>query len=688
MSQILKTVIGLTFLAYFFVPSIAQAQDFPSVKELEKKAEYALKLGDSYSALDFYAQAAEQAPDNNQVLFKLGELQLATRDYASAKTTFKKIYESNASEFLLAKFYYGQMCKRTGEYELAQKLLKEFTKEYRGENTYFYKSFAKVEAEGAELAQALLKNSSSYTVSHPGSEINSAYTEFSPIYVTSEKVIFASLRADSILSFKASKSAKKLDARARFYTAKKEADSWKLSGELEGPFNELGVETGNGAFSPDSQRFYFTRCNLDKEQKMICQIYKSTKQNGKWSNPEKLSNKINVEGYTSTHPSVATHSRTGGDLLFFASDRIPSRGGLDIWSSYYDAKRDRWQTAKNLGRRVNSIGDEMTPFYDPVFDYLYFSSDGWPGVGGLDIFRVKGEDDKFSSYPENLGFPINSGADDMYYFIDYSTNKGFIVSNRIGSISLKNPTCCDDIFEFNLDRSLVFGLGGFTYFKAEEDTSEQKEVLKNATVRLFKGTSKIPVAETTSDENGYYFFNIDPKSDYHVEISKENFLSSMSPNISTKSLLVSDTLQLSKSVLMPRTKKAIRIKNIYYEYDSDKLTKASEAVLDSTIFKILTANPRVVLEIGSHTDSKGSDSYNLQLSHNRASSVVRYLIDKGIKADRLQAKGYGETSPIASNTHPDGSDNPEGRAQNRRTEFKIIGELKVDEDEELSIYKD
>lgn len=680
MPQVLRTLFFSALITFFFI-SDSGAQDFPTIKELEKKAEYALKHGDVYTALDLYEKAASKDPANVAVVYKLGELQLATRDYASAQKSFKKVYEQNSEEYKLAKYYYGLMCKRMGEYEVAETLLKEFSKEYRGTDTYYYKTLAKNEAEGATLAMSLLGQSSTYTVTHPGAGINSAYTDFSPIYLSEKEMVFASLKADSVLSYESSKSPKKLDARARFYLAKKENETWETVGEWKEPFNEMGIETGNGAFSPDSLRFYFTKCEVNKEHKVICQIYKSNKKNGKWTNPEKLPESINAEGYTATHPAVAIYSRTGGDLLFFASDRLPSKGGLDLWSAYYDVKRDRWQAPKNLGRRVNSVGDDMTPFYDPVFGYLYFSSDGWPSVGGLDIFKVQGTDGKFRSYPENLGFPVNSSADDMYYFIDYNSNKGFIVSNREGSISLKSPTCCDDIFEIAVDRSLVFGLDGNTYYKEEGDTSDNKFVMENATVRLFKGESKIPVAETKSDNEGFYFFNLNPKTDYHITVSKVGYLSFKSDIITTKNLLVSDTLHQPSIVLIPKTKKAIRVKNIYYNYDSDELTEASKSVLDTTVYKIMESNPNIVLEIGAHTDSKGSDSYNLKLSEGRAKSVVKYLIQKGIQPERLKAKGYGETIPIAPNENPDGSDNPEGRAQNRRTEFKIVGELESSEDE-------
>lgn len=691
MSQILITSISLLyrglilFVLIFLFQLNLVAQDISTAKETQKKAEYALKQGDTYTALDLYDKAAKKKNVDDQILFRLGELQVLTRDYNSAYNTFKSLYEKNYEGYPLSKYYYGLMSKRLGEYEKAEGLLQEFSKEYRGTDVYYYKSFSKNAAEGAKLAQDLLKQSSNYEVQHAGMDVNSAYTEFSPLYLSPSEMIFASLKADSVISYDPSKLKKKEEYRARFYYAQKEGDNWKNKGEYTGPFNIKDVETGNGTFSPDSQRFYFTRCNLNKEQKMICEIYKSEKKNGKWSNPEKLPETINKPGFTATHPAVTTYSRGGGDLLYFVSDRIPSRGGLDIWYSYHDQRRNKWQMPRNLGRRVNSFGDDMTPFYDEVFGYLYFSSDGWPGVGGLDIYKVKGEEGKYRSYPENLGFPVNSGADDMYFTIDYSSNKGFIVSNREGSISLKSPTCCDDIFEISIDRSLVFGLDGNVYYKEEGDTSDNKFVLKNATVRLVRAGSDIPVGETQSDENGFFFFPLNKESDYFITVSKEGFFTYKSDVITTKGLLVSDTLHHPAIVLIPKTEKAIKIDNIYYEYDSDKLTEASKATIDTTVYKILLANPDVVLEIGSHTDSRGSDEYNLRLSQGRALSVVNYLIEKGVSNKRLKAKGYGETEPIAPNTHPDGSDNPEGRAKNRRTAFKVIGSIKLD-DEDYSIY--
>ncbi|MCB0429984.1 MAG: OmpA family protein [Flavobacteriales bacterium] len=335
----------------------------------------------------------------------------------------------------------------------------------------------------------------------------------------------------------------------------------------------------------------------------------------------------------------------------------------------------------------------MTPSYDIETRTMYFSSDGYPSLGGLDIFKVPGEKSRWKK-AENMGYPLNSSADDLYYTISKDRSEGFFVSNRPGGVALKNPTCCDDIYSLKWTKYIRVALAGKVFQVDDSSKVESIEQIlqkgSNADQEKFKPVERAVVSlflldpsgeeepmfikSDTTDANGDYSITMEQGQDYRVTISKDEYLS-RSNNFSTKSFTKSDTLKWNAPIVAIPPEPII-IRNIYYHFDKSNLTDSAMMTIDTTIYRIMTENPEIVAEISSHTDSRGTDTYNEKLSQKRAESVVKYLISKGIASERLKAKGYGESKPLAPNENPDGSDNPEGRAKNRRTEFKVIGRIK------------
>jgi outer membrane protein OmpA-like peptidoglycan-associated protein len=327
---------------------------------------------------------------------------------------------------------------------------------------------------------------------------------------------------------------------------------------------------------------------------------------------------------------------------------------------------------------------------------MYFSSNGWPSIGGMDIFKTQGELTQFST-PENIGFPINSSVDDIYYVVSKSRDGGFFVSNRKGTVALLNETCCDDIFEYRWADFINVAVTGKIYaikdssiydqlekqldvnnYIADIDSvSEKVNLLPNQRVDLYlvqDNHERIFIKSTTTNDNGEYFFNLEPKKNYKIVVDNYG-LFNKELSVTTTNVTHSDTLHADAMYINIIPLEPVVIKNIYYEYNKWNLTDSSKTILDNTILKIMMDNPRIVVEISSHTDSVSGEEYNMKLSQKRAESAVNYLIDKGIDKERLVAKGYGKSKPIAPNTNPDGTDNPDGRQKNRRTEFKIIGSL-------------
>lgn len=317
----------------------------------------------------------------------------------------------------------------------------------------------------------------------------------------------------------------------------------------------------------------------------------------------------------------------------------------------------------------------MTPFISKSNGKLYFSSDGHPGNGGLDIFESVGQRSRWEE-PKNLENEINTPADELYYVLNPMASGGVFASNR--NTKNRKKYCCDDLFEFKSTDSIRLMLKG----KIKQLASEKSKELIGAKVKIFRkdksGEERYFQTLTITNDQGEFTLPLEPNQDYIVRVEKEGYLSE-EKELSTKNQL-SNKVYKSDFSLSEISEKAFQLEDIYYEYGKAELTQETYQSIDSTLLKIMQQNPEIIIEIGAHTDSKGSEGYNQNLSQRRAESVVKYLRKKGIEKSRLKAKGYGESQPVAPNTKPDGSDNPEGRALNRRTEFKVIGEIELEED--------
>jgi len=646
----------------------------------------ALKAGDYYTAVDFLEQFMRHQPENFKIALKLADAYRLSRDYPNAELWYTKVYESDPEGYVNVLFYLGQMQKCQAKYDEASTNFVKFYKAVKGQDDDESKDFRILvsnEIKGCELAKVLMDSMPlNVNIAHLDTTINRPYVEMSPLPIGDSTLMYASLRADKSVYYSTDDDTVKRPVR-KFYYAGKEGAKWAFEGEMPGPFNLDEVNTANGAYSPDKKRFYFTRCEKNGKGKMICAIYVSSFSEGKWQEPVKLDESINLKDYTSTQPAVGTDSKKGKDVLYFVSDREDkSRGGLDIWCSVFDSSRNAYSPPRNLGPKINSVGDEMTPFYDNKTRTLYYSSNGFPGMGAMDIFKSTGE---LSTWVpnENIGYPINSSADDIYYVLGDKKEEGFFVSNRKGTIALRHPTCCDDIFSFKYLDFINIAIRGEVFESSDDSLAGQKvsDVVLSLYLVDSETKQQIFAASDTTGGAGDYLVQLNAGKEYKLVASKEGYLSTPY-SFSTRKIHVSDTLIKDFTIpKIPDEKKPFRLENIYYDFNSAELTPAARASIDTTLFVVMVENPELVIELSSHTDSCGSDSYNITLSQKRAESVVRYLIAKQIPKERLVAKGYGETRFIAPNSHPDGSDNPEGRQLNRRTEFAVIGKIQVNEDD-------
>jgi len=671
--------------------------------KLKNFGKNAVRMGDTYSAIEYYEAYISQKPDDIAIRYQLADLYRASRNYEKALDSYQKTASSEkADKFPLANFYLANMLKVEKRYDEAYDVYRKFRKECGDDDDLSaMKKVASVQMESCLSAQRLLDSALVVWIIPVDTSINKASVEFSPMFINDSVFIYASLKSDtavvSIIDEDATGTATGPPAR-QFYMGTRSGTTWKNVGLWnEGDFNSAGVNTGNGAYSPDKHNFYFTRCEKVYKGKILCNIYQSTRKDGQWQPAELLPEFINLPKFTTTQPAVGTDSKTGREVLYFVSDRDEGKGGLDIWYTMYDARKKAWNIPKNCGSKINTGGDEVTPYIDQMTRNLYFSSNGQASLGEMDIFRSLGENSKWLD-AENIGYPINSPYDDFYYVVSSNKEDGFFVSNRPGGVNLTHSTCCDDIYAFRYNEVIKIITTGKTFAIVDDDIRDLFEdkfdtkleegqnnrdtsgltYAEGTVVSLFmidkKNMDLVYITSDTTDAQGEYYFPLEPEKEYALEFENYGHFNKKI-KVSTIGITESDTIVNEPVGINLIPKQPLVVTNVYYDFNSSDLSLAAKKRLEESILVIMNQAPQIVVEISSHTDSKGNEEYNKKLSQKRAESVVQYLIKKGVDSKRLYAKGYGDEKPIAPNENPDGSDNPDGREKNRRTEFKIIGSL-------------
>lgn len=659
------------FLAQAQTDSLSLSQ--MSAKDLKRLGVNAILQGDPNSAVTFLEKSYQLNKLDYETQGLLAEGYRLVRNYDAAEKMYLQVYAKASDKYPEALFYVAEMQKSNGDYDKAKSSYEKFKKEYKGEDREL-KKIAGQEIQFCDSIKKIATTEKKIIIQHLEGDVNKINVEASPLSLDENTLLYSSLRTDKkeyIVEGDTNNSIVR-----KMYLAKKENGEWKYSGEMDGPFNASGYNVGNATMTPDGKKMYFTRCKPNWQGKMICAIYVTEKgSGGDWSEPVKLDKKINNPKYTNTQPAVSIDPVKGNEIVYFISDNKEGKGGLDIWYFVYDKKKNEYKAPKNAGPKINTKRNEMSPFFDAETRSLYFSSQGHPGLGGYDVYKAIGDGKKFLS-AENIGAPINSGADDIFYTISKNREEGFIVSNRKGAVALKNETCCDDIFSYKYTEYIHVNIKGLIY--ATENGANKN--IPDATIELYSKDKitgeRFLIKTLKSNDQALYDIKLEANSDYQILVKKDGYLSN-SHDFSTRHIVSSTTLE--KDIpLTPIPKEPIRIPNVKYEFDKSNILEESKIALDTTVLRLMQDNPQIIVEIMSHTDSKGNDQYNMKLSQKRAESVVDYLVSKGIALQRLKPKGYGESKPVAPNENPDGSDNPEGRALNRRTDFKIIGHLDVE----------
>ena len=663
---------------FFFCGVYLHAQDTLQIQDLKagqckRLGDKAVRIEDYNAATEYYNQYMKLKPDNANYAYKLADAYRKNRDYVNAQDWYEKSYRFSNQSNNMALYYYALMLKTNGNCDKAKVEFAKYSKQAKGPEASVFKKQMKSEIIGCDSAISFSKEVNKVSVSHLDTSINKIHVEHSPVMLDTNTLLYSSIRVNKkVYTVLSSEDSSSGGVYKKFYTAKKVNGKWAFSGEYEGVINKDGFNNTNAAFSKDGKRLYFTRCKRNNKNKMICAIYLTSKQeDGNWSEPAPLNNGINDSKFTSTQPTTSIESVKQNEVIYFVSDRPGGKGRLDIWYTIYDFKKKTYSEPKNAGSGINTIGDEITPYYDNDNRNLFFSSNGLPGLGGLDIYKANGEMKKFIN-PVNIGAPFNSSADDIYYIEGKDRAEGFFVSNRKGGVAPKgSETCCDDIYSFNRFQIVKLSTEGVV-------RDEKGNPLKEAKVSLYIKSpwgDNVFIKSTETTQQGTYDLKIEPGHDYQLVFEKEKYLNG-SYDLDTKSINSSQILKQNPMVLKELViEKPIVLNSVTYASNEHVLTEDAKRSLDTTLVPFMKANPDVIIEISAHTDNKASHSYNQNLSEKRAEGVVKYLIEKGIEANRIKYHGYAETKPVGKN------DTEEGRAANRRTEFKILGKLAPKEKE-------
>ncbi|HNY75581.1 MAG TPA: OmpA family protein [Bacteroidales bacterium] len=440
----------------------------------------------------------------------------------------------------------------------------------------------------------------------------------------------------------------------KFYFSYRISDNVFDNGkEMPYPFNRNENE-GGATITGNNKELIYTVCKMvtSPRQYYNCDLYSSKNIKGYWTDIVPLE-RVNRPDTWESMPSVTAD----GKELYFVSNRSGGVGGYDIYKSIKD-ENGEWSEPINIGKPINTSGDEKSPFIHTDTRTLYFSSNGRPGIGGYDIYYVKINDNNEKTEVKNIGYPINTENDEVGFIVSIDGKYGYFSSNNIKNESLGGM----DFYYFSL----------YNEAKPEEVILVKGNLKSEDTTKPIKATVQIKSLESKRvtfipvDEDGDYVASLLKNEDYLLTIKGEDIVY-QSTYVAAKDSITAPVIKLEMEVQPIEVGMHYRLHNIYFAFNSADILSSSQKVLDEFIV-FLNDHPTMTISIEGHTDNVGSDEFNLILSENRAKAVYNYLVNNGIDADRLQYKGFGETAPIATN------ETEEGRAMNRRTEFVILND--------------
>ena len=632
----------LLFILTAFVPSQMNAQKSSKAAPLCEKAKKAMQLQDFTKAMGYLNQAQAKDPNYADIYIMKGDIFNFTLLSDSAMKNYQRAIDIIGDPDPMLYYIAGNEGAKCGAYEYALKSLQLFLQ--KGIQYPEILPDAQKTIANCKFAIESMKNPRSFELMNMGSGINSEWDEYlAALTADDEQIVFTVKRPrdkGTVCAFCLNEE--------DLYSSHKSVGEWLPREELGAPVKS-GYNEGAQCISPDGKYLLYTMCDADFGMGS-CDLYWAKRIGDRWSRPRNFGAPVNTSSWES-QPSMAADGMT----VYFASSRPGGFGGMDIWKTTMTAEGE-FSVPVNLGPAINTPGDDAAPFIHSDGRTLYFASNGRVGMGGYDLYYSTLQADGTWSEPVNMGYPINSPADEINVFINAHGTVAYIASDKDGGYGGL------DLYSFELDDQLR--PNPVTYIKGRVRDAFSGEPLSARIEMIDLNTKQLLTATTSDPQTGSYLACVHTGGNILLNVSHPDY-----PFYSENFQIEKSYTELSpylKDISLQPTDvgTVVTLKNVFFDFDRSELKPESFVELNK-LADYLKKNA-IRIEIGGHTDDQGSEEYNDRLSENRAKAVYDYLIQKGIPAERLQYKGYGMRLPVADNS------TEEGRAANRRTEFKIV----------------
>lgn len=640
----------LLLVIFVFSSFLIQSQDYRTENnkaiKLYQEAQNYLRY-EQFELSQLKLEAALGKDENfldAQVLLAQILIQLGKTD--TAKTLMKRTVETDPDFYPEIFFTLGSLELGDGNYDDAKKYLSKFL-EYPS-NYERQKYLAKLNIESCDFAIEAMKNPVEFNPENMGPNVNSEFPEYFPAVTADERMLLMTRRLPEQRS--------PTGANEEFYFSEKKDDVWSKSYNPGPPINSPNNE-GAPTLSPDGKYIIFTVCELygqygpNRQGLGSCDLFISERIGKGWSNPMNMGKSINSQHWE-TQPSFASDGRT----LYFIRGKRTRMGPSDpdIYTSVLED--GKWTMATPLSEVINSPEAEESVFIHPDNQTLYFSSRGHVGMGGMDIYMSRKDENGEWTKPVNLGYPINTSKDENSFHVTANGERALFASEREGGYGDL------DLYSFELPEHLR--PQPVTYLKGRITDAKTGRALEARFELIDLETDEVVVKSYSDQSTGEYLVCLPVNKSYGLSASKKGYLFH-SENFELKE--VENITHYEKNIkLQPlEAGRSVVLRNVFFDTDKYDLKPESKTEL-RRLSQLMLDNPKMRIEISGHTDSQGNAQDNQVLSQNRAKAVYTYLIETGIEAERLEYVGHGQEQPIATN------DTEAGRAQNRRTEFKVV----------------
>lgn len=616
-------------------------------KKMFEEANYHVSYGQYYEAEKKLEKAIKADPNFCEAYLMMGDIHTDLSEFDRAIFYYQKSVEINPDFYPQVHYFLGKLLINSGKYEEAEQSLTKYLS-YPELNDYT-KNDSERNILNCQFATVALQNPVDFEPMNMGQNINSIYSEYFPTMTVDGKVLLYTRRLG----------ASGHHQQEDFYISSKRKDGfWHSSQNMGKPINTQ-MNEGAATISADGNTLIFTACEQNgnygygRNGYGSCDLFFTLKRGDKWSQAINLGPPIN-SGSWESQPSLSADGET---LYFVRGVNRGTRRESDIMVSNL-GKDGYWTKPEKISGNINTEEPEESVFIHPDNKTLYFSSKGHIGMGGSDIFMSRRNEQNEWGEPINLGYPINTYSDENSLLVGPNGKIGYFASDRAGGLGEL------DIYAFTMPKEMQ--ADPVTYFKGVVYDSLSRELLSSRIELIDLATGEI-IQNTLSNSFGEFFMPLTPHHNYMVNVSKDGYL------FYSDAIFIKENYDRLKPFikdipLLPiQMGSSIVLKNIFFELDKSNLKSESFSELNK-LYEFLNKNENINIEIGGHTDNQGSKEYNKMLSEDRAKAVYDYLAEKGIDSKRLTYKGYSFDKPLDSN------DNEEGRANNRRTEFIILGQ--------------